>query len=44
MVDSVEGVGVNTCTCSGLSFSSLRQKSESCLMSSSVQPGWAAMK
>ena len=44
MVDSVEGVGVNTCTCSGLILSSLLQKSDSCLISASVQPGWAAMK
>lgn len=43
-VEYVDGVGVKTWTCSGCIESSLPQKRASSLMSSSVQPGWAAMK
>ena len=43
-VEYVDGVGVNTWTCSGEMPSVPRQKSASSRMWASVQPGWAAMK
>jgi hypothetical protein len=44
MVDSVDGVGVNTCTCSGAVLRRPLQNASRSRISSSVQPGWAAMK
>lgn len=43
-VEYVEGVGVNTCTCSGWVPSSLEQKDASSRMWSRVHPGWAAIR
>ena len=43
-VEYDDGVGVNTWTCSGRMCSTFLQYDESSLMSSSVHPGWAAMK
>ena len=43
-VDTVDGVGVNICTCSGFILSFEWQNLDSSCMSSSRQPGWAAMK
>lgn len=43
-VDTVRGVGVKICTCSGLVLSLLWQNLDSSLISSSLHPGWAAMK
>lgn len=44
MVDTVDGVGVKVWTCSGFVCNLSLQNLDSSLMSSSVQPGWAAMK
>lgn len=43
-VEYVDGVGVNTCTCSGLIPSVPLQNEESSDISASVHPGCAAMK
>ena len=43
-VEYDEGVGVKTWTCSGCMCRVLRQYVASSLISSSVHPGWAAMK
>ena len=43
-VETVEGVGVKIWTCSGLMWSWSWQNLDSWRMSSSLHPGWAAMK